>query len=335
MTWTELHDACVHGDLPHVIQLARQHSEQANKVDDHGLTPLHILILEDPCSSIEAVKALLQAFPMVVLETDVHGDTPLHLAAACPTASKELVKLLMEANPTVVSQKNCEGLMPLHVACRHASQNEAVIDLLVRAFPSALLVNIKVGYITEWCCGTVDLLLLCPIESPPSLTLLLRNTLLLQMGNPAPRKGKKLHSEQRHDLVNPAAGMGAKSSIDYRFDCSVQHQIRDGAYPVHMAVESNGSLKVIDMLVKDAGEVVAKTNKYGETALHIALRSSASPAVIALLIQASPAALHVREKKEGNLPVHYAASFGCQSLAVAKALLENWEDSILERNNEQ
>lgn len=159
-------------------------------------------------------------------------------------------------------------------------------------------------------------------------------TLILQMGNPAPRSGKKMRTEQHHDVVNPAAGMGAKSSIDYRFDCSIQHQIRDGAYPLHMAVESNGSFQVIDMLVKEAGEVVAKTNKYGETALHIALRTSASPDVIALLIRTSPAALHVREKKGGNLPVHYAASYGCQSLVVAKALLENWADSILERNNE-
>lgn len=145
MTWTELHDACVHVDLPRIVQLARLDDAQANKVDDHGLTPLHILILEDPSTNIEAVQALLKAFPMAVSQPDVHGDTPLHLAAGCPTASQELVQLLLHANPTVASQKNREGLMPLHVACRHASKNKDVIGLLIQAFPGALRANIKVG----------------------------------------------------------------------------------------------------------------------------------------------------------------------------------------------
>ena len=155
------------------------------------------------------------------------------------------------------------------------------------------------------------------------------------MGDPAPpRKGEQVHMD--HDLLNPSAGMGAKSSIDYRFDLSIQ-QIRDGAYPLHMAVGSGASLEVVEMLLKEAGDVAAtKTNKFGETALHVALRSqTSSPEVVKVLIQAAPTALHVREKKGGNLPIHYAAKFGCSnSVAVAKALLENWEEAILERNDE-
>ena len=152
------------------------------------------------------------------------------------------------------------------------------------------------------------------------------------MGDPAPQKGNKELMD--HDILNPAAGMGAKLSIDYRFDLSCQ-QIRDGAYPLHMAVGSNASLEVVEMLLKEAGDIAVKTNKYGETALHVGLRTHADPEVLKVLIQTAPAALHIREKKSGNLPIHYAAMFGCgKSVCVAKALLENWEDAILERNNE-
>ena len=142
MTWTALHDACVHGLNDRVAKLAHEHSDQANKVDDHGLTPLHMLILANP--SLEAVKALLEAYPMAASEPDFHGDTPLHLAVSCPTATKELVQLLLDANPTGPSQTNREGLMPLHAAARYASQNEKVIGLLIQTYPQALLSHIKV-----------------------------------------------------------------------------------------------------------------------------------------------------------------------------------------------
>jgi len=134
--------------------------------------------------------------------------------------------------------------------------------------------------------------------------------------------------------MNPGAGMGAKSSIDYRFDYLIQHQIRDGAYPLHMAVGSNASLEVVEMLLKEAGDVASMTNKFGETALHVAFRTLASPEILLVLIETAPTSLHLREKKGGNLPIHYAAQFGCKSVAVGKALLENWEDAILERNND-
>ena len=142
MTWTELHDACVHRDLSHVIQVAAMHADQAIEVDDHGLTPLHILIVGRP--SAEAVNRLLEASPMAASQPDVHGDTPLHLAAGCPDMTPEIVKILLSAYPIAISLKNREGLMPLHMACRYASQNDDIIDILIAAFPDALRVHIKV-----------------------------------------------------------------------------------------------------------------------------------------------------------------------------------------------
>jgi ankyrin repeat protein len=145
MTWTQLHDACVHQDTSHVIELAHAHSEQAWKADDHGLTPLHILVWGNP--SAEAVKALLEASPQAVSDIDVHGDTPLHLACSNPNADKHLIQMLLDACPTAASMKNHEGLMPLHMACRY-TRNEAVIGLLIENYPYALRTQIKVRSIT-------------------------------------------------------------------------------------------------------------------------------------------------------------------------------------------
>jgi len=145
MTWTVLHDNCLHNR--DVVQRAHEHADEANKVDDHGLTPLHTLILGKP--SLEEVKALIEASPVAVSTPDIHGDTPLHLACGCPSATKDMVQLLLNASPTGVSQTNREGLMPLHVACRYASQNDGVIGLLIQTYPEALHAHIKVRAV---CC---------------------------------------------------------------------------------------------------------------------------------------------------------------------------------------
>lgn len=149
MTWTLLHDAAVHQDTKHVIEIAHAHSEQALKVDDHGLNPLSVLVLgSNP--SVTAVQALLDASPQAVSDQDVHGDTPLHLAA-CTNCSVDVVQMLLDACPTVVSMKNHEGLMPLHVACRYANRDSgALIALLVETYPYALLFPIKVCTETKW-----------------------------------------------------------------------------------------------------------------------------------------------------------------------------------------
>lgn len=142
MTWTQLHDACEHDDVKNVIDLARNHSDDAFKADDHGYTPLHIMCWGNP--NPQAVEALLQACPQAVTDQDVHGDTPLHIACCCTSTDKHLVQMLLTASPTAASIPNKEGLMAVHMACRHAPNNEGVIGLLIDVYPYALCSHIKV-----------------------------------------------------------------------------------------------------------------------------------------------------------------------------------------------
>jgi hypothetical protein len=182
MTWTVLHDAAVHLDTQHLLDLA-QHDDagQAWQVDDHGWNALAIFVgqlghLRQPEQfppALAAVQALLQASPQSISDVDLHGNTPLHLLVASLVSSSgvsdgtndeneqisrtvfavNILDLFLEACPLALSMKNLEGLMPLHMACRfyQASSNDVtaaqVISLLIQAYPYALLSPIKVNYL--------------------------------------------------------------------------------------------------------------------------------------------------------------------------------------------
>jgi ankyrin repeat protein len=154
-----------------------------------------------------------------------------------------------------------------------------------------------------------------------------------QIGNLASRKTSSMNESKStdHVIIDPSGGMRAKHSVDLRFDVT-NNQIRDGAYPLHMAVSSGAPLGVIEMLIKDADDVLLMTNKYGETPLHLALMQDDSE-VVQVLIGYGPAALRIRDMKNGYLPIHTAAAAGL-SVNVAKCLIETWPESIHEKNAE-
>ena len=162
-----LHDAAVHLDTRHMMDLVQEDAGQAFQVDDHGWNALAIFVVQlgfarlEP-SALDAVRALLQASPQSVSDTDVHGNTPLHLLVASFVSVREsvqttdfalgILQLFMDACPVALSIKNLEGLMPLHMACRFyrtdSEISSQVIARLVSAYPYALLSPIKVR--TRW-----------------------------------------------------------------------------------------------------------------------------------------------------------------------------------------
>jgi ankyrin repeat protein len=295
MTWTQLHEACEHQDVKSVIALSRLHSEDAFKADAHGYTPLHIMCWGNP--NPRAIAALLEACPQALTDQDVHGDTPLHIACRCRSTEKHLVQMLLTSCPTAASMTNIEGLTPLHVACRYYAPNkEGIIGLLVDTYPYALRSHIKVG-------------------------------------SPGPRKGASPLTEIKgtdHAIIDPSAGMRTKDSVDLRFDAT-DPQIRDGAYPLHMAIVAGAPLAVVEMLIKEADDVLLKANKFGETPLHSALMCRRDSDMVQVLIGCGPGAVRLQEKQHGNLPIHTAATAGL-SVNVAKCLIKTWPESIHEKN---
>lgn len=294
MTWTELHEACEKQQSTEcILQLVHEHPEHVLQVDDHGSTPLHLLCWGNPDGS--AVQALVDACPQVASDQDAHGDTPLHVACSYRTTNKHLIKALLDASPDSGSIANHEGLMPLHVACRHASDNEGMIGLLLDAYPYALLSHIK-------------------------------------MGSPAPMTVRRKRAPPLHAVVDPTGGMATKDSAALRYEV-LDVQQRDGSYPLHLAVQSKASVSVLEMLIKEEPGVLLKTNKYGESSLHIALKHGAdNEETVRLLVQCASGAVRIRDVK-GNLPIHIAAIAGCSD-HVVKDLLNVWSEAIHEVNAE-
>jgi ankyrin repeat protein len=147
MTWTNLHEACENGRPENVIEAAQKHPEDVLSVDDHGSTPMHLLVWRNPDPLV--VKALLEACPQAASAMDYHGDLPLHVAVSRPGIRMGVIQLLMPAYPTATSITNREGLTPLHMALRHAPSNEDIIRLLVEDYPFALTKPIKVSHLHD------------------------------------------------------------------------------------------------------------------------------------------------------------------------------------------
>ena len=155
------------------------------------------------------------------------------------------------------------------------------------------------------------------------------------MGTVAPRRksdsrSDPLEQSKPTDHSGSLYPTGGMASLDLRFSGTAT-QIRDGAYPLHMAVESNAPLDVIEMMVKEAEEVLLLTNKFGETPLQVALKNKAMDDVVEVLLKYAPKAIYMSDSIQGNTPVHTAASVGC-SARVAKGLLETNQEAIRQTN---
>jgi ankyrin repeat protein len=157
----------------------------------------------------------------------------------------------------------------------------------------------------------------------------------MQIGDPPPPGGKPVGlrpKETDHVLIDQTAGMASKRFSDLHF-AATGRQVRDGAYPLHMAAAAKAPAPVIEMLVRGADSVLTKTNKRGETPLHVALRTAGvDEEVVETLVRCGPGALRVRDGGHGNLPIHAAMAAAECSVRVAKALLETWPGSVHERN---
>jgi hypothetical protein len=167
------------------------------------------------------------------------------------------------------------------------------------------------------------------------------------MGDPAPKKHTDTIS-QRKESDHFVLSTSPHSAMDLEYR-DRETQVRDGAYPLHMALASTSrkaTLECIEMLIHGAPEVLSMTNKYGETPLHVAL-SHYAPAVIVERMLCNPeekeghpktpetlcgcAALSMAEKRHGNLPIHVAAMHGCP-VSVALLFLELKPEMIRAKN---
>ena len=66
------------------------------------------------------------------------------------------------------------------------------------------------------------------------------------------------------------------------------HQIRDGSYPLHMAISSGAPIEVLQILVKAAPDVALKTDKFGQTCLDLVVKCGGTPEAVDLIRSYDP-----------------------------------------------
>lgn len=154
------------------------------------------------------------------------------------------------------------------------------------------------------------------------------------MGSPPPGSHKKIPLAGKptdHALIDPSGGISSKTFSSLRYELTSQ-QVRDGAYPLHIAVQARAPVSVLELLIGGAQDVLLLVNKFSDTPLHLALEQgdgAAEAAVQALLQHSPPAVAHMRNQR-GELPLHVAVRAGCSERTVAD-LLRLWPASIRER----
>jgi len=92
------------------------------------LLPLHQACEMQP--PVEAIQALLMAYPPAVTMRDSGGDLPLHLACR-ERASRDVIDALLQSDPDTSRVSDDEGRLPIHLACRQGAGLDIVQRLLV------------------------------------------------------------------------------------------------------------------------------------------------------------------------------------------------------------
>eukprot|EP01083_Nonionella_stella_P113393 334277_1 len=259
MTWSILHENCEHQIEDGVIKRCESNPEETTLVDEHGLTPLHLLCFSNP--SIKALSSLLETNAKVLLQQDIHGDTPLHIALRNDQVNKDAIVMMINAFPNILSISNKEGLMPLHVCCRYCSNRSDIIDFIARSYPKACMVHIKHGNLVK-SNRRIDHHHHYHHQSYMNI-----QTSTKQQ---EPKQNQDHTKQQPKHFIADMNVHSQKSNIDIKFH-QYDSQIRDGSYPLHIALSNGASTDVIKILIDVGGDdVLRMKNKFDKIPIDVA-----------------------------------------------------------------
>lgn len=248
MTYTQLHDTCSRHDTHGVISRCRSNPEEIVELDDHGLTPLHTLFhISNPSS--DAIACILRANSQVLVMRDTHGDTPLHWALKWNDINFSIIDMLVSSSANTLSIPNNAGALPLHTACRFCSGRIDIIRLLVNKYPPALRRHVKLGSLVKR-------------KSP-------RNVDTLTFRKPSD-----------HVVLDPAAKHSNIFELTYLENGT---QLRDGSYPIHIALHERAPFEVVQLLLSSYPESLNLRDKFDKKPIDIAIDKSYGDDMLSLL----------------------------------------------------
>lgn len=249
-------------------------------------TPLHVAA---ECPTSDALSVLIQPLAKVVNNQDIEGDTCLHLAAKNGTGKS--ISLLTAADPNI---ENNLGDTPLHLAAKRCRQ--APLKALL-AFA-----NIDINHRNKKGQTPLHLMMLGkPLDGFPvliSLEGLDFNPQDEDGATPLHMAAKSIHP----DLVN-------KLLEHPQVDPNVEDI--NGQIPLHKAC-NNSAPDAVKFMLKRKGININKPDNQGQTPLHIAAKAKESAAAQALLA-ISGIELNCADNN-GFTPLHIAAKAGTYNI---------------------
>lgn len=220
--------------------------------------------------------------------------------------------------------------MPIHVACRYCCDKAEIIELLINAKPSALRSRTKMGNLVQKKAKVSPALV--PNES------FAKNNQHLVLAESVSSSGR-----------NSQVSNTTENQFEER-----SRQLRDGSYPLHIAISNGATFHVIKKLATAAPDVLTMTDKFGRTCLHLAVANGATSNSVAssepIILQDTYSThlprntldilelLHsmdrnqiCKQDKSKNLPLHTAMLGGCSAECV-DFLIREYPQAVDMRN---
>lgn len=295
---TALHLAVLAGDIASVSSLIEA-GANVNEKNIEGISPLHLAVLrqKDLLPDPRIAGALLKA-GAYVNEKDPLGNTALHNAATA--RNLEAIITLLQTRKIDVNTQNYSGETALHQAVMGADVDLRIIHNLLTAGvlidarnnrgESVLHVAVKFGNI-----DTISLFLKAgvPIDLP------------VQSDRPDRRQTALELAIERSASLVVAFLIKEGASLD---KLAEKRSILEETI-LHELAKFITDPEAISIVLERKKSLINEKNMFGETALHIAVKSKNLPMISALLA----AGLSIYEKdKHGNTPFTRAKE-GCAS----------------------
>ncbi|KAF2320690.1 hypothetical protein GH714_030044 [Hevea brasiliensis] len=315
-------------------------------------TVLHVYITavgNEPKESIEFVELVISKCPSLLVEPNIKGETPLHIAARF--GHKNIVEILIhsikKAPPedpekgveASTSDKMLKKTKPdedtaLHEAVRY--NHPRVVETLIGEYPEFANITNAAGE---------SPLYLATVRQYSSIAFMILKKCTSSAAYAGPKGSTALHEaviskdqdltrkilEQNSSLTKEQDQQGY-TPLHYasrfnllpivetllEFDKSTAYiGEKDGKTPLHLAIFRGGShLKVVEKIMSDCPDCCDLTDKSGRNALHFAVKSKSSRGVKTISEKPSLANLINQKDIGGNTPVHLLAAFGSPGLSV-------------------
>merc|ERR1711862_625271 len=122
--------------------MGAQNKEVLATPDKWNRLRLHYVIIGR--APLGAIKLITKGYPRALQESDIDGNSPLHMA--CSIGIFEVVQYLLQQCKTPILKQNKMGLLPLHLLCKsELSSDEEDVEfieclfLMLLACPELLL----------------------------------------------------------------------------------------------------------------------------------------------------------------------------------------------------